>query len=139
MIELVYTGPEVEVLPGADVPFNGVVGGCCERYEADTNTLTLTRPGKYLICASANMELPADGVTTSELALSIVTNGSVVAGGTMVTTPGNIARRNNVSTQVLVIVYPNSSKTVGLRNTSVDAIVSDQVLVAVRVGGVCNV
>lgn len=136
MIELTYAGEAVEVVGNADVPFNRVMkSGCAERYEGNTNTLTLVKPGRYLVTASANVALPDGGIVGSEIRLAITANGASITGAEMASTPQVTEAMNNVATQTYIDVYPCCCKTVSLRNIGVAADVDNQNLTAVRVNG----
>ena len=135
MIELTYVGPAVVVPANNDVPFNTVMkSGCAERYEANTNTLTLAKSGRYLVTASANIGVPT-GETVSEREISIASNGSVINGTTMQVTPAAVAEFFNVAAQTYIDVYPCAPKTISLRAGVADVYINNQNLTAVRVNG----
>ena len=135
MIELTYNGATVTVPANNDVPFNAVMkSGCAERYEANTNTLTLVKAGRYLVSASANIAVPTGGVV-GPVTLGIASNGSIINGTTMAATPTVAGAFFNVATQTYVDVYPCSSKTIALRAGIAPVDVNNQNLTAVRVNG----
>lgn len=134
MVELIYIGADANVTANAEVPFNRAIGcGCNERYESNTNTLTLLKPGKYMVTATANIAIPTGG-TVGDISVALTSNGSVIAGTTATVTPAAVEEFQNVATQTVLTVYPCGNKTVGLRAIT-DLDINNQNLIAVRIGG----
>lgn len=136
MIELTYTGDTVTVAANAGVPFNTVKkSSCAERFEADTNTLTLKHPGRYLVTATANIAVPTGG-TVGAVSLSLASNATPINGTLATVTPAAVEEFFNVAMQAYIDVYCGCCKTVSLVNTSGIAVdVNNQNVIAVRVGG----
>jgi len=136
MTELTYSGVPVTVTSGDNVPFNTAEHyGCTERYIAGTNKIVLTKVGRYLVSAGANVALPTTGTASTRIVLAITEDGDANNGATMDSTPTAVDTYNNVATQTIVEVYPCCCVTVGLKSTGVDALVQNQHLTAVRIGG----
>lgn len=135
MIELTYIGDAIEVIGGANVPFNNVMkSGTAERYVSGSNKIVLARPGRYLVTASANIAIPADGIAATPVQLAIAADGDAVVGTVMFSTPAGTSQFNNVSAQTYIDVYPCAPVTVSLKNSGTAALeINNQNLIAVRV------
>lgn len=135
MIELTYVGNDVAVPANGSVPFNfAKKGSCAERFEQDTNTLTLKNPGRYLVTATANVAIPTGG-TVGAVSLALASNNVPVNGTTAIATPAAVQEFFNVAMQTYVDVFCGCCKTVSLVNVgTADVTINNQNLIAVRIG-----
>lgn len=136
MIEVINTAVQT-VGVGQSVVYNATAakGGCAERHRVGSALITLLKPGRYLVGFSGNIAIPTGG-TAAEISLGITQDGEVIAGSRMRATPSAVENYFNVSTQHYVDVYGGCCVTVGVENTSGQAIeVYDPNLTVVRVCG----
>lgn len=138
MAQIYYVGEPVAVAANGDLPFNRY-SACCdcnERYEGNTNTLTLTTPGRYLITATVNASFPS-GATVTPISVALTANGSVIAGTTGTATPNQTVAAQNIAVQTEIDVYKCCCKTISLRNVGAAAQFDNQNLIARKIGGGC--
>ena len=71
----------------------------------------------YLVDVGANIAIPT-GETVGPIQLSLVIDGSTVAGSTMIVTPAAVEQYFNVSRAINAQIWRGCCETISLRNTS---------------------
>lgn len=134
MIELTYVGSVATVTAGANIPFNTAMkSGCNERYRVGSSIIRITRPGRYLVSASANVASTTAG---DVVLLGITLDGETVNGSIMSSSPATALAYNSVSSQTFIDVYPGCCATVSLANVgATEMSVNNQNLMVTRIGG----
>ena len=88
---------------------------------------------RYLVAFSGNIQIPTGG-TVEEISLAIAIDGEPLASTQMIVTPTVVEALFNVSSQVYIDVPCGCCATVGVKNTSAQAIeVQNSNLIVVRV------
>lgn len=88
---------------------------------------------RYLVSFSGNIQIPTGG-TVGEISLAISIDGEPLASTLMITTPTATGTLFNVSSQAYIDVPCGCCATVGVKNTSTQAIeVQNSNLIVVRV------
>ena len=88
---------------------------------------------RYLVSYSGNIQIPTGG-TVEEISLAISIDGEPMASTQMIVTPTVVEALFNVSSQVYIDVPCGCCATIGVKNTSAQAIeVQNSNLIVVRV------
>ena len=88
---------------------------------------------RYLVSFSGNIQIPTGGAV-GEISLAISIDGEPLASTLMITTPTSTGTLFNVSSQAYIDVPCGCCSTVGVKNTSAQAIeVQNSNLIVVRV------
>lgn len=104
-----------------------VVGGSCSIMHRDGSGLVTLRGmtqqcrARFKAFFSGNIALPADG-TVEPISLALSINGEPVASTTMIQTPAAVEEFANVASAVYIDVPATCCVTVGVKNTSTQAI-----------------
>lgn len=116
-------------VPVQTVAINGTVlfgqtrifTGCSVRHEAGSGRFVALKPGVYEATFSGNVSIP-EGGTVAPIILDITQDGEMVAGSRMMHTPAAVATPENISTTVLIRVYPGCCVPIGVANIGTTAI-----------------
>ena len=103
-----------------------VCGNCSMLHREGSGIVTLRGltqqcRARFKVFFSGNIGLPADG-TVGEISLTLSIDGEPVGSSRMISTPAAVEEFNNVSSAVYINVPAGCCVTVGVRNTSTDAI-----------------
>lgn len=103
-----------------------VCGNCSMLHREGSGLVTLRGltqqcRARFKVFFSGNIGLPADG-TVGEISLTLSIEGEPVASSRMVSTPAAVEEFNNVASAVYVNVPAGCCISIGVRNTSTDAI-----------------
>lgn len=103
-----------------------VCGNCSMLHREGSGIVTLRGltqqcRARFKVFFSGNIGLPADG-TVGEISLTLSIDGEPIGSSRMISTPAAVEEFNNVSSAVYINVPAGCCVTVGVRNTSTDAI-----------------
>ena len=134
MTELTFIGTAQEIAVGENVPFNVKdKSGCGERFASDTYELELSRVGRYLVIASANVAIPADGTANTPLRFALAKDGATVNETTMIVSPTALSAYNGITTATIINVRKPCGATIVFRNVgTIPTEITNQKLIAIK-------
>lgn len=130
-----YSLNEQTVNANSDVVLNtnGVRSSCYISHTAGTSTITINKPGIYII----SVNLDATSATTGTSQFSLYNNGTAVKSATATTTVATANDISNYNFTTAIRVYPscqalNNNAQLSIVNTGANAAIVSNVAVTVR-------